>query len=140
MGTFNCSDKICKFCNLINDHYTFKKVQITFKLKNRFTCNNFNLIYVAICDTCKEEYIGDRGEGKFLLQGRNRGKKLRHRFRVYRQHIRQPQYQQLKSEGHIRVCGNREFRIFFLCLPDKNSRWSHETRLQQKFKTKLDKL
>ena len=66
---------------MINDHYTFKNVQITFKLKNSFTCDNFNLMYVAICDTCKEEYIGETGEGKM---------KLRDRVRVYGQHIRQP--------------------------------------------------
>ena len=31
--TFNCSDKRCECCNyhLINDQYTFKNVQITFK-------------------------------------------------------------------------------------------------------------
>ena len=53
--TVNCSDKRCECCNylLINDHYTFKNVQVTFKLKSRFTCDSFNLIYVAICGTCK---------------------------------------------------------------------------------------
>ena len=62
---------------------------------------------------------------------------------MYRQHIRQPQYQQLKVEGHIRVCGNREFQIFHLLQirsQDINLRRSYETRLQQKFKTKLNKL
>ena len=85
-GTFNCSDKRCEYCNylLINDHYTFKNVQITFKLKNRFTCDSFNLIYVVFLDTCKEEHIGETEEGKT---------KLSDRVRVYRQHIRQPQYQ-----------------------------------------------
>ena len=36
LGTFNCSDKRRECCNylLINDHYTLKNVQITFKLKN----------------------------------------------------------------------------------------------------------
>ena len=73
LGTFNYSDKKCECYNylLINDHYTFKNVQITFKLKNRFTCDSFNLIYVIIC---KEEYIGETGEGKT---------KLRDRVRVY---------------------------------------------------------
>ena len=35
-GTFNCSDKRGECCNyiLIDDQYTFKNVQITFKLKN----------------------------------------------------------------------------------------------------------
>ena len=37
--TFNCSDQRSKCCNylLINDHHAFKNVQMTFKLKNRFT-------------------------------------------------------------------------------------------------------
>ena len=91
-GTFDCCDKMCECCNylLINYHCTFKNVQITFKhvqitfkLRNRFTCDSFNLIYVLICDKCKQEYTGETGEGKT---------KLRDRVKVYRQHIRQPQY------------------------------------------------
>ena len=61
--------------------------------------------------------------------------------RVYRQHIRQPQYQQLKVEGHLRVCGNGEFQIFPLLQmrsQDTNLRRSYETRFQQKIKTKLN--
>ena len=71
-GTFNCSNKRCECCNylLINDHYTYKNVQITFKLKHCFTCNSFNLIYVVICDTCKEECIGETGERKTKLRDR----------------------------------------------------------------------
>ena len=88
---------------MINDHYTLLNVQITFKLKNHFICNSFNLKYVVICGTCQEEYIGQTAERKT---------KLRDRVRVYRQDIRQPQYQQLKVEGHLRVCGNGEFRMF----------------------------
>ena len=135
-GTFNCSDKRCECCNylLINDHYTFKNVQIAFKLKNRFTCDSVNVIYIVICSTCKEEYIGETGEGKA---------KLRDRVRVYRLDIRQPQYQQLKVERHLRVCGNREFQIFPLLqiyLQDTNLRRSYETMLQEKFKTKLKEL
>ena len=89
----------------------------------------FKLIYVIICDTCKEEYIGETGEGKT---------KLRDRVRVYRQHIWQPQYQQLKVEGHLRVCRNGRVRIFPLlqmCSQDTNLRRSYETR----FKTKNSK-
>ena len=75
-GTFNRSDQRCECCKylLINDHYTFKNVEITFKLKNRFTGDIFNFIYVVICGTCKEEYIGEPGKGKT---------KLRDRVRVY---------------------------------------------------------
>ena len=98
------------------------------------TCDSFNLIYVVICGTCKEEYIGETREGKT---------KLRERARVYRRHIRQPQHQQLKVEGDLRVCGNEEFWIFSLLQmrsQETNLRRSYETRFQQKFKTKLNKL
>ena len=73
-GTFNFSDRKCKCFKylLINDHYTFKNVQIIFKFKNRFTCDSFNLTYVVICDTCKEEYIGGTDEGKTKLRDRTR--------------------------------------------------------------------
>ena len=74
-------------------------------MKNRFTCDSFYLIHVIICGTSKEEYIGEKGEGKI---------KLRDRVRVNCQHIRQQQYQQLKVEAHLRVCGNKEFRILSL--------------------------
>ena len=93
----------------------------------------FNL-YVLICDTCKEKYIEETGEGKI---------KLRDRVRVYCQHIRQPQYQQLKSEGYLRVCHNEEFLTFSLLQmqsQDINLRGGYETRFQQKFNTKLNKL
>ena len=118
LGTFNCSGKRCECCNylLINDHCTFKNIQITFKLKNHFQDDSFSLIYVVIWDTYKEEYIRETGEEKT---------KLRDRARVYRQHNRQPQYQQIKAEGHLRVCGNKEFRIFPLLqmrLQDTNLR------------------
>ena len=85
-GRFDCSDKRCECCNylMINDHYTFKNGQITFKLQSCFTCDSSNLIYVIICDKCLEEYIWDTEEGKT---------KLREAVRVYGQHIRQPQYQ-----------------------------------------------
>ena len=61
------------------------------------------MIYVVICDKCQGEYIGETEEGKT---------KLREGVRVYGQQIREPQYQQLKVEGHLRVCGNGELRIF----------------------------
>ena len=122
-GTFNCSGKRWECCSYL--------LMITTPL-NRFTCGSFNLIYVVICGTCKEEYIGETRKEKT---------KLRDRVRVYHQHIRQPQHQQLKVEGHLRVCGNKEFRIFPL-LPMRSQgthlRQRYETRFQQKFKTKLN--
>ena len=61
--TVNCNDKRCEFCNylLLNDDYTFKKIQVTFKSKIRFTCDTFNIIYVVTRESCKEEYTGETG-------------------------------------------------------------------------------
>ena len=65
---FNCNDTRCECCNylMINDLYTFKNFQTTFKLKNRFTCDSSSLIHVVNCDECKAEYIGETWEGYSL--------------------------------------------------------------------------
>ena len=93
-----CGHPKCECCDklLLSDRYTFKNTQKTFFLRSEMSCNSSQLIYVVICPTCKEEYIGETGIGKT---------KLRDRVRVYRQHIRRPEYQKLKVEGHLRKCG-----------------------------------
>ena len=66
--------------------------------------------------------------------------KLRDRVRVYRQHIRQPEYQQLKVEGHLRNYSNGYFTIFlFLQMRswDKDLRRSYEVMFQEKYRTKI---
>ena len=85
IGVYKCLDKRCECCAslLLSDSYTFKNINKTFKLKESFSCDSANLLYVVICPTCGEEYIGETGLGKT---------KLRDRVRVYRQHIRQPEY------------------------------------------------
>ena len=63
-GTFNCSNKRCESLDQITSNY----VQITFKLKNRFPCNSFNLIYVVICCTLRRNILERQGKKK-LNQG-----------------------------------------------------------------------
>ena len=58
-----------------------KRVKKNFLLKNSFNCESSNLIYVVICQEYKEEYI----EETDCL--------VKERTNIYRQHIRQPQYQ-----------------------------------------------
>ena len=93
-----------------------------------------NLIYVIICSNCMEEYIGETGINKT---------KLRDRVRVYRQHIRQPRYQQLKVESHLRTCAGGNFKIFpFLQMSTESKflRRSYEERFQKLYNTKLNRL
>ena len=60
--------------------YQFKETRKTFLLKNSFNSQSSNLIYVVICQGCKENYIGETG----CL--------VKEQINIYRQHIRQPQY------------------------------------------------
>ena len=79
-------------------------------------------------------YTGETGVGKT---------KLRDRVRVYRQHIRQPEYQKLNVEEHLRTCGEVTFKIFPLLQmrsPEIDLRRSYERNLMKKHKTKLNNL
>ena len=86
--------------------------------------------------------------GKYIGEKRERKNKLGDRDGVYCQQIWHPKYQQLKVERHLRLCSNGKFRIFLLLKivsQNKSLRRgckerSYETRFQQKFKTKLNKL
>ena len=55
---------------------------------------------------------------------------LKERLNTYRQHIQQPELQQVDIKGHIRTCGGRNFKIipFFAIWEDnKILRESYET-------------
>ena len=122
----------CCKCLLLANHHVFKNTGYKFTLKSSMSCDSSNLIYVLICDGCKEEYIGETGIGTT---------KLRDRVRVYRQHIRDKNYQMLQVEEHIRECGNGKFKIFpFLQMKsiDTALRRSFEKRFQKKFRCTLN--
>ena len=101
-------------------------------MKTYFSCDSYNLLYIIICPTCGEEYTGETGIGKT---------KLRDRVRVYRQHIRQPEYQKLKVEEHLRTCGKGIFKIFpLLSDAEIDLRKSYERNFMNRYKTKLNSL
>ena len=110
--------------------YQFKQVKKTFLLKNSFNCQSSNLIYVIICQGCKEEYIGETG----CL--------VKELINISRQHIRQPQYQQLAAEEHLRTCGDGKFHMFpffKIIQENKSLRKSYEDYFIDKFKPLLNK-
>ena len=128
-----CTKTRCACCDYIKEgsFHTFKTTGDIFYLKENMTCESSDLIYVVICSTCNKEYIGETGEGKT---------RVRDRVRVYRQHIRQPQYQQLKCEEHFRTCGKGQFKIFpFFKLHSQNKylREQYEKHFRDKFKPAL---
>ena len=136
VGVYKCPDKRCECCAslLLGNSYTFKNVDKTFNFKTYFPCDGYNLLYIIICLTCGEEYTGETGVGKI---------KLRDRVRVYRQYIRQPEYQKLKVGEHLRTCGKGTFKIFPL-LQMRSSEIdlprSYERNFMKKYKTKLNNL
>ena len=73
-------------------------------------------------------------EREIYWRDREKKAKLRGRLRVYRQRIQQPQYQQMKVKGNLRVCGNGEFRIFSLL-----HRPSQNTNLSQTYETSFNR-
>ena len=110
--------------------YQFKQVNKTFMLKNFFNCESSNLIYVVICQGCKEEYIGETG----CL--------VKEWISIYRQHIRQLQYQLLAAKEHLCTCGDRKFHIFsFFKILQENKllRRFYEDFFIDKFKPLLNK-
>lgn len=69
--------------------YRYINFNRVFNLKSSFHCQSMDLIYVIIGTYCFEEYIGETcGE-------------LEDRRHIYRQHIREPDYQQLEAEEHL---------------------------------------
>jgi len=133
VGVFKCGDPRCECCEalLLGKSYTFKNVKKEFKLKTRMTCSSSNLIYVAICPTCGEEYIGETGINTTTL---------RDRARVYRQHIREPSLQKLKVEGHFRACGKGKFKMFPLLQLKKQDTELRRAKEQSFIKTYKSKL
>ena len=96
-----CTKPRCTCCVYIKEgsFHTFKTTGDIFYLKESITCKRNNLVYVFICSTCNEEYIEETKEVNTSVQ-------------VYRQHKRQPHYQQLKCKEHFQTCENREVNIF----------------------------
>ena len=135
VGVYKSPDKRCECCVslLLGNSDTFENVDKTFNLKTYFSCGSYNLLYIIICPTCGE-YTGETGIGKT---------KLKDSVRVYRQHIRQPEYQKLKVEEHLRTCGKGIFKIFPLLQMRSSEfdlRRSYERNFMKKYKTKLNNL
>ena len=63
------------------------------------------------------------------------------RVNVYRQHIKQQQYQQIKTEQHLQNCGKGEFLLFpYLKVKEnrKTLRKFYETSFKGKYKMQLN--
>ena len=66
------SGKNCVSCPYLlkTSLYQYKRVNITFLLKNFLNCESSNLIYVVICQGCKEESTGEMENGSSKTENR----------------------------------------------------------------------
>ena len=126
------SEKNCVscLCLLQASLCKFKQINKTFLLTNSFNCESSNLIYVVICQECKEEYIG---ETRCVVK---------ERINIYRKHIRQPKCQQLAVEEHLRTYVDGRFHMFpfsKVIQEYASLRKSYEDYFIDKFKPLLNK-
>ena len=80
--------------------FKFKHWHQPFVLKSNFDCKTANLIYVIVCSCCNKEYIGQTGG------------QLKERLSIYRQYIRQPEYEKIEVERHLRNVQWRYLKLF----------------------------
>lgn len=95
-----CPDQRCGTCPLLKEGSVFNIGNRNFIVKSNMTCATKNVIYCITCEGCGQHYIGETGST------------LRTRIRIHRQHIRQPEYRQIKLSEHLYICGNGQFTVF----------------------------
>ena len=104
------------------------KVKVTSE-RNNFTCASGNLLYIVTCNGCGENYIGQTGT------------KLRTRFTVHRQQIRDPSVRKISLSEHLEECANtNNYSIFpfYQCHDEctEAERINKETFFIRKYKPK----
>ena len=89
---------------------------------------NSQPIYVIIFSGCSKEYIGQSGG------------QLKERLSIYRQHIRQPEYEKIEVERHLRTYAKGIYKIFpfFKTKENKIIRECYEDHFIKKFKPELN--
>jgi len=96
-----CDSNKCIFCTIVisDDSYTTKNGTVLTR-NQAMSCKSMDLLYVLICNNCKEEYVGETGVA------------INERTNLHRSQIITEEYRNLKVSKHIHRCGNNEFQIF----------------------------
>ena len=91
-----CNRPKCGLCSYLIEGSFFNFQGKKFYVNENMTCDVKNVIYVMVCNGCKEYYIGQSGD------------KLRNRRTVHAQQIRDPSTRQLPVSTHIDNCCKSE--------------------------------
>ena len=126
-----CNEQRCGLCDYLIEGYSLKLQDKIFHTKENMDCTVENVLYVLVCNGCKEFYIGQTGD------------KLRNRKTVHAQQIRDPSTRQLPLSEHLDKCSKKDpkFCIFpFYKFHSKNvsARLSKERYFIDVFNPKLN--
>ena len=96
-----CGDKRCKACpDLLAGKRIDLKYGQHYEVRRSMTCKSSFVIYMLICKSCGDFYIGKTTN------------MLRTRMTVHRQQTRKDELRVLKVNKHFHACSNGEFNIF----------------------------
>ena len=97
-----CNEPRCGLCSFIIEGNSLKLGDKSFHVKESMDCTVQNVLYVLVCNGCRDFYIGQTGD------------KLRNRRTVHDQQIRDPLTRQMPMSGHLDKCSksNPKFGIF----------------------------
>ena len=109
-GVTKCNNKRCKVCDIIIEGPTFKfkNSSILFHIKRNLNCSSKNVIYVILCENCKEEYIGCT-------------QSLNHRVALHKSNIKLSHNRNLFVSKHIFQCSKGKFKIMPIYQTDNYS-------------------
>ena len=114
-----CNEPRCGLCKHLIEGSTITLQNKTFHVKEDMDCAVQNVLYVLICNGCKEFYIGQTGD------------KLRNRRTVHDQQIRIPSTRQLPVSAHVDHCCSTDpkysiFPFYKFHVNDVSARLSKE--------------
>ena len=126
-----CNEPRCGLCKSIIEGSCLNLKDKTFHVKENMNCNVRNVLYVLICNGCKEYYIGQTGD------------KLRNRKTVHEQQIRDPSTRQMPVSKHIDNCCKTQpkfslFPFYKFQTDDVSARLAKERYFIDVFSPKLN--
>ena len=123
--------KNCIFCDYIQEGTSITlKNGIVVTPNDDFECTSRNVLYIAICDNCREFYLGETMDA------------LNIRWTIHRQQSKlEPNEAPVHADVHFRLCGNNKYTVFPFFRPRKNDvalRRKYENHFKAKFQPKLN--
>ena len=97
-----CNEPRCGLCSFIIEGSTLALSNKTFHVKENMDCTVRNVLYVLICNGCRQFYIGQTGD------------KLRNRRTIHDQQVRDPSTRQMPLSAHLDHCcsNSPKFALF----------------------------